>query len=591
MLLQLAKIPVYAALLAPLLVNRFLFFPFITGKALFFRIAVEIGLLALILLCFLPEFRVPALKKLKNPLVAAVTVFVLIFLITSLTAVNPQLAFWSNFERGEGAWQILHYYFFFLLAFLLFNSEEDWTKLLGWQATTASLAAVYALLQSLNPPPPWVIVPPSQPSGTLGNPSYLSLYLIFNLFFIGWLLLKEKERGWRWFWAGLGIFQFLILLLARNRASILALSLGVIIFLLGLSWQFFKSQRRRLAGLTLLIVLVVALTAGAFVGFIKGGDVFRAMEARLWTWQSALQGFQEKPLWGWGIENFPILFDKYYNPRHFGRESFFDRAHNIFLEYAASGGILLLLAYLSIFYFLFKQTLLSPKKYLAIIPLIYLVNGLVLFEVLPIYLMLFLFLAFAGNNLAHFPQSPPLLIRPVKLVGLAGLIGLVILGFSFYHTIYRPLQKNRLIYSLALAQGPIEKVTEDFDQALRYPSIVGQPELLQQLLNYNYNYLNLTEFTDRWFRQEQQQLVGVKELYLQTLTLVKVFASTREQPYAEQARELISEGRRLAPKRLEFIIEGIKLARLTKDSQTETELLTLAKKLRPDLDIDEQIKE
>ena len=64
----------------------------------------------------------------------------------------------------------------------------------------------------------------------------------------------------------------------------------------------------------------------------------------------AIKGFQERPILGWGQENFNYVFNKNYDPGMWGQEQWFDRTHNVILDWLVAGGILGLLAYLSIFF-------------------------------------------------------------------------------------------------------------------------------------------------------------------------------------------------------------------------------------------------
>ena len=62
----------------------------------------------------------------------------------------------------------------------------------------------------------------------------------------------------------------------------------------------------------------------------------------------AIKGFKERPILGWGQENFNIVFNKHYNPL-MDQEQWFDRTHNIILDWLIAAGILGALSYLSLF--------------------------------------------------------------------------------------------------------------------------------------------------------------------------------------------------------------------------------------------------
>jgi len=152
----------------------------------------------------------------------------------------------------------------------------------------------------------------------------------------------------------------------------------------------------------------------------------------LWTWGSAWRGFLERPLLGWGPENFSAVFDRHFDPRHFvpgaGSETWFDRGHSVIFDYLATTGALGFISYLGMFvvlYWLFARSrsnlkndthqsaLVPPASFrsaflrglMLALPIAYLVQGLALFDVLPIYINVFLFLAFASFFFESTPVS------------------------------------------------------------------------------------------------------------------------------------------------------------------------------------------
>src|SRR5947209_1855077 len=118
MLLKTAKFFLYTALFSIVVVMPSTFFPFIGGKYYFFRVAVEFALMfAVFSWAFESQFKEYELRLrtiLKMPLFLAVSLFALAYLLAAIFAHDPVAAFWSNFERGEGAFQMLHYYLFFV---------------------------------------------------------------------------------------------------------------------------------------------------------------------------------------------------------------------------------------------------------------------------------------------------------------------------------------------------------------------------------------------------------------------------------------------------------------------------------------------
>src|SRR6185437_1373643 len=88
----------------PLVVANVFFFPFITGKAFFFRLLVEVAVAAWIVLACLDRAYRPRFSWIG---VIAV-VFVAWMFVADAFAMNAAKAFWSNFERMEGWVLLIH---------------------------------------------------------------------------------------------------------------------------------------------------------------------------------------------------------------------------------------------------------------------------------------------------------------------------------------------------------------------------------------------------------------------------------------------------------------------------------------------------
>jgi tetratricopeptide (TPR) repeat protein len=143
-------------------------------------------------------------------------------------------------------------------------------------------------------------------------------------------------------------------------------------------------------------------------------------KARFMIWDMAIKGFKERPVLGWGQEGFNFVFNKYFNPEMHGREQWFDRTHNIILDWLIAGGILALLSYLSLIVFaliyitgvgpkfvtekmgnheLFKFSLLE-KSILVGLLAGYFFQNLFVFDNTVSYILFFSLLAFVHSNRA-----------------------------------------------------------------------------------------------------------------------------------------------------------------------------------------------
>lgn len=684
---SIAKFLLYLAPLSVLIVASSMFFPFIVGKAIFFRTVITLATLAYAahyLFWITEEEKEDVKAIIRNPIFLSLVTFTLLFLLASFTAVNPHFAFWANFERGEGGLQMIFYAIFFVLAVLILKTKKEWLSFITWLIPIGVLVSLYAIGQRLNffyvqnlqniatatgkavdqtalQNNPWsqFFGAGDRISGTLGNPLYISTFIIFMIFFI-MLLFSEYARSKtaKIILSIVAIFQIYVFFLAQSRNGLSGVLAGIVTFMLVMT--FTKEKRHVWASLSLRSVALSTLCA-----LIIGGSLFyttrtasvcdaygqsaltktcvnlakgwtkipivnrfakerilAGLDDRTWTWGTALSGFIEKPILGWGPENFPIVFDRYYNPNHFGGDSWFDRAHDTYLEYLVDGGIILLLAYLSIWVFYFREIYQKRARMsvttlglMSAFPVAYLIQAISAFEVLPIFLLLYTFLAFAirfhyGSEEIKKKTDRQPLSRTAKISNglpqMAALTGLCALSaITLYYANYLPLEKNRLLLIVAASGGgQDQKVIYDrFIKTLDYDSPIGQQETVQYFLLFVFRFLDnnassqnladkkedllrLVQKADAVFYENEKtghSAVGVKSLsYLGQIHL-KAAIILKDSAMLNSAQNIFEHGLELAPTRFEFIYPLLDIAALKKDSVMAKPLLSLAKNLRPDL--------
>jgi len=453
-LISLSKFFLYLVPLVVLFVAPSNFFPFIGIKYYLFRTFVSFSLICVLIYWAFEDKENKIIKDLKEvfnrPLVKITTIFVFIYVLASLFAYDPQSAFWSNYERQEGGFQMLHYWLFFILLNLLFKTKKDWTRLFMISIIAGTGMVLYgvfsiilpenffgpytSLMQGTSTPGFWSMLlnKSIRFQGSLGNPAYVAPYLMFIIFYTLYLWWDKKIRiNSRSFWyLFLVLFFTLFFVLSQTRGAFLGLIAGIFAFLIYLILSNKNLKKAGILGIFILIVLggiVYFYRNSNFIQNLPGSRFLqisfkeRTAQTRFWTWQSAWKGFKERPILGWGPENFPAVFDKYFDPRHYlvnvPSETWFDRAHSVIFDYLAETGILGFLSYLGIyvvFYLIFSRSIkiyneLKNKKNLSkdlpndlqwnllfSILIAYFVQNLIIFEVLPMYLNFFLVLAFSS---------------------------------------------------------------------------------------------------------------------------------------------------------------------------------------------------
>ena len=349
----------------PLYVAQFQFFPFITGKGFWFRILVEVaaaGWLVLMLADakFRPRF---------SWMIVLYGALVVWMFIANLMGVNPHKAFWSNFERMDGWVTLVHVFGFFLVASSVLTAQNLWRK---WWLTfvgASALVAGFALLQlsgMLQINQGGVRV-----DATFGNAAYLAAYLLFAIAVSFWQGLESKEKWLRNSLYVLGVVHIIILFYTATRGAILGAIAG------GLLGAFLylvlnSGKKARVWGAAVLAGIV--LLVGGFwlikdVPFIQNHPTLSRLSSislsegstRFAIWGIAYEGIQERPITGWGQEGFNYVFNKYYEPSLYAQEVWFDRAHDVYLDWLIAGGIPAFLLYIGLLIAAVWTILRSPK--------------------------------------------------------------------------------------------------------------------------------------------------------------------------------------------------------------------------------------
>lgn len=342
-----------------LIVSKSLFFPFITGKNFAFRILVEIvGVAWLALALVYPQYRPK-----RTWVLAAFAAFVVAIGVADAFGVYPFKSFWSNYERMEGWITLAHLFVYFLAASSLLTADL-WKR--WWQTSlgVSILVGLYGLIQLAG------LATINQGGvrldATLGNATYLAVYMLFHVFIAGVLLADEwsrrpKERVmFAILYGGAITLNLVILFFTATRGAVLGLLGGAFLaaFIFLARSPRSPAAWRLWAGIAALGVVVLGLWFARDSAFIKQNETLSRLTsmsfsettvaARFVNWHMAWQGVKERPILGWGQENYAAVFDKYYDPRMYAQEPWFDRVHQLVLDWLIAGGIVGLLSYLSI---------------------------------------------------------------------------------------------------------------------------------------------------------------------------------------------------------------------------------------------------
>jgi O-antigen ligase len=347
-----------AVVLVPLVFFRYSMFPFGIPKIALFQGIVEFMAAAWIALVILDRRYLP--RRSWN--LWAILAFAAVLVLSGLLGADIFRSFWSTIDRTIGIVGILHFLVFAIILLGL-GEEIDWTKVWLASSFTAGIVALSVVLSKWGLRGFFLNQSYPRPGGLYGNALFVGQYLLFHVFIIGWLLLgRPGKRNSAILATSLALSIFAIIL-TQTIGIILSLAAGAAILLLGAAISE-RGRMRKVAGALLVAGVILAAiifgtrTASVWqkipglgrVASISSGQ--SDVKDRLIAWKTALTGFKERPLLGWGWENAHIPFNKHYDPKLLVTSiegTFFDKPHNVFLEHLVTGGVLGLLAYLGLF--------------------------------------------------------------------------------------------------------------------------------------------------------------------------------------------------------------------------------------------------
>lgn len=487
--LKAAKFLLYSSVLALLIVSTAALFPLAAPKVIFYRTVIELALIAFALFYLVliykkdwraaHEFNGRLKAFLRNPIFIAVLVFFISALISVIFAPNSYRAFFGNLERGEGFWGLFHYGLFLFLGLLVFE-KKDWLRfakfllvavfvMMAWSWLQFSdfdsnslandfLSAIFSgdRLNRLAS----IIGSSFQPGSFLGNPNLLVGSIIATLAAVAFLYFSSPPRSfWRYASVVFGLAAAVTTFVLSVRGAVLGLGTGILFLLLYFAiWGRPTSQGRR----TSLAVIGILVIVGGVFWFTRTADFWEEMPGfgrfrsasfenpsvatRLIATEVSWSAFLEKPVFGWGPENYNIAYNKHYDPRYaLYAEDWFDRAHNKIAEVAVVQGVFGLAAYLgifaSVFYFLFKRREVGTAAPFLMAALIaYFVQNLFSFDSIASYIPFFAVLGFLiaeTSNMGRFDlPNIDVNVRRSNLQKLASVIVIVIIIVASLYALY-----------------------------------------------------------------------------------------------------------------------------------------------------------
>lgn len=495
----------------PLIITSSMYFPFITGKNFAFRVLVEIiiGIWAIL------AVRDPKYRPKFSLISWSILIFVAIIALADAFGVYPYKSFWSNYERMEGLVTLIHLLGLFFAASSVLNTEKMWSKFFHTSIGVSVILGIYGLFQLFGA----ITINQGgvRVDGTLGNATYLAIYMLLHIFLTVFFLVRrnyiKKTAGEflsdyaNYIYGSIIILQTVILYYTASRGPIFGLIGGI--FISSILVVIFEKERWGIRKIALFVLVAIVAISGLFIvvrdsDFVRGSQVLarfsdisvgeKTTRSRFMVWNMAYQGFKERPILGWGQENFNYVFNKYYNPKMYDQEQWFDRTHNVFFDWLIAGGALGILSYFSIFfaviYSFWKRNSsnfsVAEKSILTGLLFGYFFQNLFVFDNVTSYILFFSVIAYTHSR--KVSQSVNAFTKEGVLINssianwffVPAILALTL--FSFYFFNYKAYFASRaLIEAITPYSEGVTKNLEFFKKALAYGSF-GDSEIREQLV-------------------------------------------------------------------------------------------------------------
>ena len=407
---KIIKSLLYLVLLTPLIYFSDFLFPFVSAKSLWFNSLIGFSFILHIWHCYKNKQPIFQFNKLDKWLLA----FIALIFFTSFYGVDLYQSWFGNFERSNG---LLFFFNLFLYYYLLRRYISNWSRYLSVFLLVSATTGLIAFFQWQGTFPFLQLFtnPHGKVWSVLGNYIYLGNFSLFGIF----LSLFLYSRSTHWGLKALAILSFFLsfqgIFLAASRGPFIGLIIGS--FALWLIYFIKGSTRERyiLGGIFLailgLLVLFYMRPSAWLLHHLPGWNVMSdvrftgSIKTRILAWGVAWQSFLQRPLLGWGNENFAYAYNLYFNPEsfHIGGlyEMSFDRAHNYYFDRLVEQGIGGLVLWLLVMWQFLKESYLKHEYFITALLIASAVSLNFVFLDLSNYIALFLLFAFLNRYENH----------------------------------------------------------------------------------------------------------------------------------------------------------------------------------------------
>lgn len=561
-------------LITPLMIGESMIFPFITTKAYFFLILIDV-----LFIVYLLVLTQKSLYPKKNKLLFFFIAITLLGFIFDIFGASFQNSFWGNYERMVSIFTSIHFLVYLWMLLSVCDTQEKYTKFLNIGLIVSFIIGIYGILQKMKVDffgmvniEDWRI------SATFGNPAYLAGFALLWLFLAGYLFSVNKNKNWRVFYITSIILNLVIIYFTGTRGAIVGLVMGVVASLVYLL-ILYKNKKVRLLGAGFLVLLSL-LGSSIFIfrqsSLIQNNPILvRISEigtgdytsmSRLMLWQMAFKGIQDRPVFGYGQNNIKLPLDKYHNYNL--AEDWFDSSHNKFFDELLAHGFIGFGLQIIFFIWLLwviiqkrKEDKLGSLLFFGMI-VAYIAQAMFIFDAFTTVFIFMFILGFIFIYTQNLDQVQVFKRKlPFYLVFVLGIILFWIFAFVYSNSI-GPARKMVTGYRTIISD--LDKTTglyEEIEQKMFFSYDIFASYLGQQTLTIfnnkdKYTDVQLRRYIDLIGRVYKRAISDSANFSQYYINLAKLYQSAYQANsrinYLDQSIELLNQALQYSPNRIDI---------------------------------------
>ncbi len=334
----------------------------------------------------------------STPFDIPIILFLISQILSTVFSIDPHTSIWGYYSRFHGG---LLSTISYILLYYVFTTEYRNDKKMVYTIIKTGIASsvlvsLYAILQKLGIDKSiWVQDVQNRVFSSLGQPNWLAAYFGIIILTTFALFLKESKKS-RYIYFSLSLVFYAVTIFTKSRSGFIGLWAGIIIFLFSLYTVGHKHITTLIESKKDLNLNVIKLIAGFILLSFIWGTTFSFTQTfelptlvkrltktenskpkqqedvkeeviptgqlieyggtdsttiRKIVWQGALDVFKNNPWFGSGVETFGYSYYQYRPIEHNLTSEWdflYNKAHNEFLNFAATSGITGLTSYLLI---------------------------------------------------------------------------------------------------------------------------------------------------------------------------------------------------------------------------------------------------